>query len=475
MVIAIAACAQIAGVGGGSSSSSSSGTDANTDGGPVATQPPDSHPDVDLDYSVASDENIDLGKVLCGIRSASKTITITNKSTLVKTYTLQQPGDPFVVGDDHGGSLQPGETATISISAAPFLAGTVTGSLVIQTPSSFLAVNLAVTSEGAKLDWSPTAPNMGAVNKAAGGTMKVTLVNSGNVGTNLTGLVQTSGDPGFSITPTTTAIGKNASVDFTVTLASGADGAPLSATFTPTATGVCGESPTLTTTGQRVNSEVTISNGDFGKKPCNNDPGSKDLSIKNFSAVGKSWTTSGLTKFDILNNTGTGTIAAQPGGSPGASKEGIITVKPKTNLPDPGDYNDVLTVHVADDPGGANAKDFMVTLHVDVRGAKIVISTPLDMNFQANVGEKQDKDFTVGNIGNEDIGFSWAYQRTAGQTAWIKPGSVFLFKGQSMQQTVTYQPSGPPPNTATLKAAGAYYGGPRCNDPGTINLIGNLP
>lgn len=186
--------------------------------------------------------------VACGAEPAAQTVTLTNDTSEVLTFSAAVPADPQ--GDEAlytvtptSGTLEPGAVQDLTITAA---ATTVLGNhdavLAIETEGTALVtaetfeVPLQLSATGAVLELGATALDFGYLPSAASLTRTVSVTNTGTTAATVTlgGL-----EVPFSVEAPTTSIAPAASVDIPVTYTALQAGVAVADTLTLTGDGLC--------------------------------------------------------------------------------------------------------------------------------------------------------------------------------------------------------------------------------------------
>jgi hypothetical protein len=155
-------------------------------------------------------------------QSAPQTLQITNSgaaSLNISSVTLQ--GQQFTVtGPSAPLTVAPSQSVAYTVSFVPTTAGNVSATLQISSnaSSSPAAVSLAGVAEKAfaALQVSPTSINFGNLNLQASGTQTVTLQNTGDISTTISGVTVTGAGFGFSNLAPGVSLAPGQSVSFQV-------------------------------------------------------------------------------------------------------------------------------------------------------------------------------------------------------------------------------------------------------------------
>lgn len=423
---------------------------------------------------------LDFGTVGCG-DERTENLVVTNRSAEPRSYAVLLPeGAPFHTSAALEGMLPANGNVVVPIVARPTAAGEAKVNVVVTSGASFATVPAGVIGAGATLEWMTASADIGDTPLNTEGTTKARLKNTGVRAATVTGFLGI--DVNFTASPTQLVLAPDAEADIELTLTKGGTATnKLTATFTPIATGLCAAPLPVTVSGQRVNTNVTVSGADWGKQDCNSTPtATRNVVVKNYSNKPLTWTvTAPPTRF-ALQGALTGTVPPSPdnGSVPGTAD---IPFKAPELGAEPGVLTDSVTVKVESTSGATLAAvpggEYTVPLHVDVRGAVLAIA-PTELTFVARQGYRSaTKVFSITNTGNEPAALAWTFQRTAGGPAWIgNPQSTSTSAGRTTNVGISYQPSTAPPNTATLTPSRAG-GGKICNPAGlaVVSLSGTEP
>ncbi len=440
-----------------------------------STTAPDSNAqDIDSPEVAAG---IDFGEVGCGVDSAPKSITIVNKTNSPRPYTMVlengsafQPLDPKAVS----GTVPVGQPLVIKMIAAPTFAGASKSNVVIASGSSFVQVPLVVTGAGGALEWETSSADLGEAPLGNAVSTTVKLRNTGTRAATIDGFGGQSGDITAAAAMPTIAKGDEAEVTLTLT-AGGAESSVLSAMITPQAKGLCAQPPAIAVSGKRVNTTVTVSGADWGKKPCTTTPSeTHDVVVKNYWNKPITWSVSATSIFTLAGRMSTGTLAAKDANGPAVAN---ITFRAPALGADPKPLVEAVTVTLHGANGATLPQpadgDHVVNLSVDVRGAVLAI-TPATLNFVATTRTADQQSFRVANTGNEVAWLMWKYQRTAGGPAWAGvPQETGTNAGGTTTIRITYEPTTAPPNAATLTPIddSGYMGGGRVCNPNALTAV----
>ena len=464
MGVLVGGCAQIANLG--------NGVDATE-----TSPPPDGvSPRTDANITI-SPLTLDYGSLPCGADAPAKLVTITNSGSRPANYELKLPeGTAFHLGPDAKGVLAPKGSVSVNVIANPTLAGDNGADLVVNAGEALQPVHLITKGTGPTFELAQSTVAFGEVRKENGGTpVDIAVKNSGTA--DLSVATFTSTDANFDVAwpakPSAFVVKSGASSNITVTLKTAVvpDGAGLKSTIKPAITALCGASPVLVATGQRVTSDITVSPLDWGGQACGTTPVPQNVTIKNYANVGASYAidTATTPSFDVTDMSG-GTIGPATGST--APATAIIQVAPKKlaiTAPLP-NTTEILGVNLTSTaPGAAGRRT--ATLHVDTRGA-ILVFTPAALTFT----DYGSKSFTVSNTGNESLSFLLLWNLQGGGSSWSGSGPSFLSAGAVGNGTITYKAGGASGESTTkLAPSQTVNPKPACPSLGFVAATGNKP
>jgi hypothetical protein len=354
---------------------------------------------------------VDFGLVNCGSApTATKTYSFQNIGPLPVTYSATVgAGSVFAIVGSASGTLQGGQSGTLTVSAgtvpASSTAGTpLTGTLTLTTNvpgATTVVVPLQITPQGGSLTTSPAVVGFGQIElEVAAAPLPVTVTNVGNAPVGVTLGAPT--DPEFSVTYT--------GAPAAAILAAGAVLPGAEAAFTPTSAGQKTATVPLTTTGVLCASPASAIalTGEGSSEPVTVGPSPLDFTTVACGSVGaakKVTITNGYT-FAV---TYTATLAAGaaspytldvPTGSVPAKGTATVTVTPKP-LPVPASvaanaYGDTLTI-ATNAPGGTPAT---VPLKESASGAVLTLAMAQTAFGDVAANAPVSRPFTVTNTGN---------------------------------------------------------------------------
>ena len=452
---------------------------------PIQVPPPimEAGPDTQTPQPLAflSAAGVDFGLVDCGgAAPGNKAITIRNLGLAPLTWTAaMSASDVFAVIDPASGTIVPGSSATVTVSAKAVASGSLAGAsvqslLTIATNDAMHAKSdlpVRLTPGGGTLILTPTTAAFGTVPlNAQAPDLALTLTNAGNRPVSVAFAQPPNAQFGLQWTTSPSA----------VTLQPGASVPGLGARFRPTAslvasttasisaTGVlCGETPIIKMTGEGIVGTASVSPGDlfFGGVDCNTTAPSKTVRISN-SGVGSFQFTAALTQGAASAYT-----IAPVSGAVNASSFIDITVTPKkvpaSSLTTNDLYADTLTISTVGIPGDPPRTVF---LHETARGARLSVSQPALSFGDVTIQQNKAAPFALTNTGNAAVGITLAttapFTVAPSVPTQVDPG------GLPVAATATFAPLaiGNATGTVTISAAS---GSVLCSDlPPPITMDG---
>ena len=374
----------------------------------------------------------------CSGAGETKYITIDNQGDVAASYELEVPeGSAFALRDDADasatnvkGTVPPKQLVIVYLRVTSAKAGTFDGQVIVRVGERVTQVPVKVTVNGGALAFFPDLVDFGEVRqKTASMPQSIDIENTGTEAVNVLGFVRTPpSDAGaeFSVSAggsINVPPGEKAKV--TATLLAGDAGAPVTSTFAPeTQSPTCGELPTLTLKGTRVNQDVTVNpvSLDFGDVDCASAGGAtRTITVSNYGGASAALavSTPGSSWFDV--SAGAPSVPPASGDKPGTTP---ITVTLKPVGATFGTHSDPIVVEVT----GPETKTTTVTATVKSVGAVLAIS-PLTLSGFAPDGTKS---FGVRNTGN---GFVYVRHTSSNTGAFkidngtsetpLAPGSIF--------------------------------------------------
>jgi hypothetical protein len=440
----VVACAAIAGI---SQSASTDGATANGEGGANDSR-------TDANISITAD--LDFGDLPCGTESTAKLLTIHNAGATATTYKVVIPdGTPFRIDGALTGPLPAhSDPVTLKVFAKPGTAAVVTADMVVSAGDAVQPITATAHGTGATFELTPPLIDFGAVRMQSGaGPSDVIISNHGSEPVSVSAW-DPSPDFAVAMDSPTLAIpaGGTGTVHASFKPAS-VESSSLTAMLHPVITqALCGEPPVLTLSGSRVNSNVTLSSGDFGNDDCTSQTGAKDVTISNYSSSMLTYTATlqaGASSPFEINGAATGTVAA---GTTAVPQLGKINVQPKAYGTTVGTLTDTLMIDIPDvsaPDGGPRT----VPLTVNVHGA-IVTFTPTSItNFSSDGSRTDEKTFTAKNTGSDTIYLLWGTQTTQGNgSAWNIFAPSSLKAGETSNGVVDFRPGSSGTSSVTLSA-----------------------
>lgn len=420
------------------------------------------------DIDVTTTDSLTFGPVVCGVKSAARHIFIHNKTQEPRDFSIMVQDEPaFSIGISKGGTLAGGQVLDVPIFAQPSMAGALESKIVVSSGSSFVQVNVAVEGRGATLDFSNGSLDIGDTPLSVEGTASVTLTNSGSATAEIESFDGQNGD--FTVSPSSFTLVKDESRQLTVRFAAG-QSPTAEALFTklsPKATGLCTAAPSLAVSARRVDTNVTVTNGDWGKQDCTTTPkNQQSIVIKNYMPKQLKWSVTPATQFKITGPT-SGTIAAAQIGAVAGTSPGSVSIPYSApTLPaTPGPLKESVIVTVTAMDGSPPAPNtpsaHPAELSVDVRGAVLQFSKST-LAFK-DIASGDSESFDITNKGVDDVRVYWSFTRTSGDKAWTYPDSTYVQRNNgSGNVRIGYTPSANPPDAATINING-YFGGRICN------------
>lgn len=410
---------------------------------------------------------LDFGTVGCGA-DRIENLVVANQTDKPRTYKVLMPSDaPFATDFPLEGMIAPRDHIVIPVVARPTWSGDAKANIVVTSEASFATVPVGVVGAGATLEWMSTSADIGETPLDTEGTTRVRLRNTGLRPAAITGFDGATND--FVATPgqLTIEAGSDAEIEVKLTKGNTSTSAALTTTLAPVAAGLCAPAPALTVTGRRVDTTVTVSGADWGKKDCGTEPAdTRAVVVRNYSNRSVRWTLLTPPSRFTLQGAMAGTAPSSSYGSPGTAN---ITFRARPLDADPAPVTETVTIAIEPTSGGDRVL-YHATLRVDVRGAVIAVA-PTDLTFRAKKGESsKSESFTITNTGNETASLAWTFRRTAGGPAWLgNPQSTSTRAGRTTSVALRYQPSTAPPNTATLTPSRSG-GGKICN-PDALSVV----
>lgn len=326
--------------------------------------------------------NVDFQKAVCGTQQSFK-ISIKNGTATANTYTVAiPPSEVFVLdgADATGmvkGDLPAHGVGTVTLKATSSKPGRVSADVTVTVGAETTTLNAALETLGAGLVFDPPTVSFSAIREnVASADSIVTLRNDGNDPITIQAFTNA---PDFA-TPKDIMLAAGASITQSFKMTPGTAGSVLTQQAVPVVQGEhCGPIPTITLSGQRVNTNVTVSPGqlELGSPPCNGSTvGIKQtITLSNYSTLGPA-------TFTVKPPTGSRfTYSALTGNipqAPNATTPGVATVDVGIasigNTPQ--DVTEALTVSTVGDV----SKDWPIKTHFKVVGAVVTLGkTSVDL------------------------------------------------------------------------------------------------
>jgi hypothetical protein len=443
----------------------------------------------EADFEVKT-PSIDFQSVTCN-KDSVRELILRNKTGNSREFEVRIPeGAPFGFVDapysrTFKAHMPVNQLMSVKLVARPTTAGDVTENILVVSGTSFATVPVGVKGVGGKLEWAVTTADIGNTPFNTEGTTKATLKNVGTADVEIDDFDVVGSLGEFTAGPKDFVLPANGGErEVTLSLASKATspGVKLTANVTPKAEGLCAVAPPVTVTGTRVDTKITLTGADWGKKDCSSGPsGQKSVVVKNYSPNPVKWKLKGSTQtFTLAGGDSNGTVPGASGANPGQVSIPFNGPSIPSTL---GAITENVTVTVEPMQGGPplpppSGGDHTVTLRVDVRGAILAIQ-PTALDFTANDGQSDQDTFKIVNTGNERARLVWTFTRTSGEPAWLDlPQSTLTDTGQQTPRTVTYRPTNGP-STATLQPAESRQNGAGkiCNPEALqiVSLVGAQP
>lgn len=291
----------------------------------------------------ANPMSLSFGNVNTGSSSAKQIIVTNTGSAAVHISAITPSGSGFTVsGVTVPATVNPSQTATLTVTFAPTSAGSATGGIAVTSDASNPTLSLTLSGTGVAtsgtLTANPTSLSFGSVTSGSNSSKQVVITNTGSADVHISD-VSTSGS-GFSVSglsvPATLSASQSAtlSVKFaptttgslagSLTITSDATGSPLtvslSGTGTAAPTGQLTPNPTSlsfgnVTTGSNSAKQIVITNS-----------GSAAVHVSAVNASGSGFTVSGLTVPATLNASQTATLTVTFAPTSAGSATGSITL-----------------------------------------------------------------------------------------------------------------------------------------------------
>jgi hypothetical protein len=411
---------------------------------------------------VFSTATVDFGLVSCGSAPAvpTRTYSFQNTAPAAITYSAAvSAGSLFSVQGAASGTLQEGQTGSITVSAgtvpASSTAGTpLTGTLTLTTNipgATTVVVPLQVTPQGGSLTTSPAVVGFGQVELAVEApALPVTVTNVGNAPVGVT--LGAPSDAEFAVT--------YAGAPAAATLAPGATLAGAQIEFTPTSagqktatvalvtTGVLCASPAsaISLSGEGTSEPVTVAPSplDFGTVSCGSTGTARKVTIINGYAFAVTYTAT------LAAGTASPYTLDLPTGSVASKGMATLTVTPKA-IPLPGSvaanaYGDSLTIAT----NAPSATPAVVPLTESASGAVLTLTAAKTSEGNVAANSSATLPFTVTNTGNVLASLSLSVTG-AGFSGAFTTAATAAAGGGTASGNATFSP----PSSSTGVAAGS--------------------
>ena len=448
----VVACSELAGINDSptlppSNTPPTAGKDAS-----ASAKPTEDRSDANIKITPGAGD-MDLGEAACG-DSVSQVITIQNLGDAATTYNVAIPENTaFTIEGSATGPVAARGIVSLKVIASPLTAGESFTDMVVSAGNAVQSMHPKVRGAGATFELTPSVLDFGDVRMQSGaGPIDIEITNKGTVAALLSSFEQS---PDFAVAfdpaPLTVAAGGKALLHVTFNGAQ-AESLPLVKDLKPGITQkLCGAVPLLTLKGKRVNSSVTLSSGDFGRRDCLTQ-GALDISVSNYSATVLGFTASlpAASLFTIASGMGPGSIL---GGTTTTPTKQIIKVQPKApysaaNLA--AVLQDTLSIAITG-VGAPDGGPRSVALRADVRGAILTIAPTQIIDFVSDSIVTDSRNYTVQNTGNERVYLYWDFARTVGGPAWSYNPPSSVDPGQTRTSSIGFKPD-------KTNAVGAHEG-----------------
>lgn len=468
---------------------------AGTDDAPVAddkqntTLPPDKP---GTTVGGRTDENIeikpaelDFGELPCGTESTARLLTIHNRGSKATTYKVVVPDGTGIriAGAPAEGPLPAGDVVTLQVFGKPLVANTSGSDIIVTAGDALQQVKPKISGTGASLELSPGTVTFGEVRKQNGGAnVDVILKNTGNRAITIPGFTAAT-EFGVTMDGAPVLLQPAGTTTLHVTMNAGQATTLITETLKPNVDGVavCGALPSLTLTGARITSDVTVSSADWGTQRCRDNTGPRDVTITNYtqSPITYDATLPVGSKFRIVS---LGSKAVAAAGSQGTNpKTEKIVVQPilpyDSNV---GVFQDALAVVITGPPANAGGGLRPTPLKVDVRGA-VITATPPTFSFSSDGTSADSKPVVLKNVGNENILLQWSIERVSGGDGYSGALPSSMIAGQTFNGTLSFKSQQAGTSVSKIRPEKHFsyvFNGPGpdlCNPVATLDLTGVRP
>ncbi len=480
-VVALAACASIAGLEDPASSGQSSGsgikgvTGSGEDGGTLVTP----------EGITISPTNLVIADRKCG-QTGQVDFMLRNDGDKAADYEITVPaGSGFGLRDDatsvitpsQKGSVPPKSTTTIHVQSTSTTAGTFTTDILVVVAGRSQQVAVSSAIKGGIIEISPPIVDFGEVRKGAESPpVTVTLTNSGNEAVSVTGFsFGDAGANGFTFTPGSVNVEPGKTATREVKYAAASTEGPVTTDATPTTFApTCGAPAQVVLKGTSVSQEVTVGpNGvNFGDHFCNTSvSGTQDIVVTNYSNQIVSFSVAlQANSWYSLVTPASDTVPAAPSSAQPKTKTIQLSAKPVGATLNK--HSEMVTVTVQN-PVQATKQ---ISAEITVYGAVLEIPTTDITGFAS--GEK--KTFSIKNVGNFDTFLTY----TIGGTGFTVEADDSFLASQSGSAEVTFTATaaGPYSGDVTIKQAPyplpeglIHQSGPLCVTPPKLTMSATIP
>jgi len=393
-LVALAACASIAGLDGPNARLDPAGDDA---GGTVGAQ------------SISVTPAALALKASCAGVGIAEYFTVKNDGHADADYEIQVPdGSAFALRADDdasvgklGGKIPAGGIIVVHLRATPTKAGSFGGQVIVRVGEHTTQVPVQVTVEGGSLAFTPNLIDFGEVRQnTPSQPQTIELENSGTQAVNVLGLVAASPDPSgrfeVDLGAGSLNIPPGEKATATATFYPGDAGPPVSVELVPnTQVPTCGELPKLTLRGTSVNQDVTVNpvSLDFGEVDCVSPGGAtKTITVSNYASAPATFTVSAPPASWFTVAADDTTVPAANGTTPSTR---TITVALKPVGADIGSHAEPIAIDVT----SPISKQTTVTASVKSVGGVIVAVPKTLSGFRPD----DTRSFGVRNTGNKYV------------------------------------------------------------------------
>ena len=338
----------------------------------------------------------------CGVRADSEDqIAIQNGSAVSLAYKLESSDASLLgfvlpngsVATSITGTVPPGQVSSgVKVSVTSAAAGTHPATVLVNVGDSQRLIPVSVTVQGGTLLLSPSVLAFGQVRKQTNTSQNITVSNTGTTAVTIDSWTGQTADLTLAAGALTIAAG--ASHPVAATLAAGPAGLSLTTAMTPhTLDRLCGTAPSVTLSGTRIDTSVTVTGSiDFGDVSCGATI-TKPVTISNFGPQQATFhfdiPPGSYFGVDVVDGTVPG---ANPDGSP-ATTTVNLRVNAQTAPSDP--HTEQLVVETP----GDTATSKTISASATIRGA-VLQALPGSLTFDK---KSQKQSFVLTNTGNQFI------------------------------------------------------------------------